>query len=58
MNYLIKVYGATRRDKIKNGPILEELQVKSILEKIEQINLRWLRHLIKMRNEQMTKCIW
>lgn len=58
MLYLRRVLGVTRKDRLRNSFIREELKVDSILNKIEQGQLRWYGHLIRMNNDIPVKGVW
>ncbi|XP_030753324.1 uncharacterized protein LOC115880278 [Sitophilus oryzae] len=52
------VLGVTRKDILRNSFIREEPKVDSILNKIEQCQLRWYGHLIRMNNDIPVKGVW
>ena len=58
MKYLRKVKEVTRKDRIRNVVIREELKVNSVLDVIEQRELAWFGHLIKMKNDRPVKVVW
>ncbi|KAJ8935859.1 hypothetical protein NQ318_015970 [Aromia moschata] len=58
MKYLRKVLGITRKDKIRNADIREQLQVQSVLSRIENRQLGWFGHLIRMNNDRPVKKVW
>ncbi|KAJ8946257.1 hypothetical protein NQ318_004626 [Aromia moschata] len=58
MKYLRKVLGITRKDKIRNADIREQLQVQSVLSRIESRQLGWFGHLIRMNNDRPVKKVW
>ena len=58
MKYLRRVLGKTRRDRIRNDVIRNELEVKPIIQKIEEQQLKWLGHLTRMNNNRPTKQVW
>ncbi|XP_030759925.1 uncharacterized protein LOC115885229 [Sitophilus oryzae] len=55
---LRRVPGLTRKDRLRNSFIREELKVDSILNQIEQCQLRWNGHLIRMNNDIPEKGVW
>ncbi|XP_044760236.1 uncharacterized protein LOC123317693 [Coccinella septempunctata] len=50
--------GVTRRDRIRNESIREDLQVESLEEFIERRQLEWWGHLNRMEEDTMTRRIW
>ena len=58
MKYLRGVQGITRRDKIRNEKVREELRVEPVLKSIERQQLRWLGHMFRMDDERQVKKIW
>ena len=46
------IIGGTRRDRIRNVNIREELQVRPLLEEIEKNELQWLGHVKRMDPEK------
>nr|CAH7736900.1 unnamed protein product [Callosobruchus chinensis] len=58
MKYLRGVKGVTRRDKIRNEVIRSELGVKSVLQKIEENQLKWFGHLVRMDVTRPVKMVW
>nr|CAH7736536.1 unnamed protein product [Callosobruchus chinensis] len=58
MKYLRVVKGVTRRDKIRNEVIRSELGVKSVLQKIEETQLKWFGHLVRMDVTRPVKMVW
>ena len=46
------IKGVTRRDRLRNEDIRAELQVKSILQFIEEARLRWYGHVRRMSNSR------
>ncbi|CAG9823911.1 unnamed protein product [Phaedon cochleariae] len=56
--YLRRVKGITRREKIRNVVIREELEIESIEEYIEKKQLAWWGHLQRMKNGTQVKRIW
>lgn len=58
MKYLRRTKGVTRRDRIRNDIIREELEIEPITNVIEKQQLKWYGHLIRMQNERPVKSIW
>lgn len=58
MRYLRAVKGVTRRDRIKNEKIREELGVEPILQSIERQKLKWFGHMTRMEEERLAKRVW
>ncbi|XP_044757812.1 uncharacterized protein LOC123315966 [Coccinella septempunctata] len=58
MKYLRRVMGVTRRDRIRNELVREDLQVESLEEFIERRQLEWWGHLNRMEEDTMTRRIW
>ncbi|XP_045473983.1 uncharacterized protein LOC123680234 [Harmonia axyridis] len=58
MKYLNRVMGVTRRDRLRNEKIREELQVESLEEFIERRQLEWWGHLNRMEEDKLTRRIW
>lgn len=58
MKFLRGVKGITKRDKIRNSKIREDLEVKPIQDDIHRRQLRWFGHLIRMGEERTVKKIW
>lgn len=58
MKYLRGVVGKTRRDRVRNEQIREELGVQPIMEFIEQRQLSWWGHLQRMNNDRPVKQIY
>ena len=60
MKVLRGIKGVTRRDRIRNTNIREELGIMDILELIEQNRLRWYGHVQRMESERLPKkaLIW
>nr|CAH7719235.1 unnamed protein product [Callosobruchus chinensis] len=58
MKYLRGVKGVTRREKIRNEVIRSELGVKSVLQKIEENQLKWFGHLVWMDVTRPVKMVW
>lgn len=58
MRYLRKVKGITRRDRIRNEIVREELEIQAISTKIEEQQLGWFGHLVRMDNERPVKQVW
>ncbi|XP_030758176.1 uncharacterized protein LOC115883895 [Sitophilus oryzae] len=58
MKYLLRVRGVTRKDRIRNDIIRENLQIQSMQAFIEQRQLSWWGHLQRMNNDIPVKKIW
>ncbi|CAH2019842.1 unnamed protein product [Acanthoscelides obtectus] len=58
MKYLRAVKGVARKDKIRNEVIREELGVESVLQRIEDNQLKWFGHLVRMKDTRPVKLIW
>ena len=58
MKYLRRVKGITRRDRIRNEAVREELKIEPILETIENNKLKWFGHLIRMPDNRPVKTVW
>jgi len=52
MRMLRLIKGVTRRDRIRNVNIREELQIRPLLEEIERNKLRWFGHVKRMDTEK------
>lgn len=55
MKYLRKVQGKTRRDRVRNKSIRDELDLRPLVDEIEEKQLNWYGHLVRMRNERIPK---
>jgi hypothetical protein len=55
MKFLRRIVGKTRRDKIRNSVIREELNEESIIERIEKKQLKWYGHVQRMEETRLTK---
>lgn len=58
MKYLRRTAGVTRRDKIRNTIIREDLKLESTLSYIEKRKLSWWGHLQRMESTRPVKQIW
>ena len=58
MKYLRRVKEITRRDRIRNDRIREELEINSISDFIEQRQLSWWGHLQRLRDDIPVKRKW
>ena len=58
MRILRAIIGKTRRDRIRNEIVREEVGIKSILDKMDAARLRWWGHLEKMPEESLPKKRW
>ncbi|XP_072384338.1 uncharacterized protein [Diabrotica undecimpunctata] len=50
--------GITRLDKIRNEAVREHLKVQPIIKKIEEAQLRWYEHMVRMNQERPVKKVW
>ena len=55
MRFLRKTTGNTRRDRIRNQNIREELKVEPLIETIEKTTLRWYGHVVRMKEERLPR---
>lgn len=58
MKFLRAVKGVTRRDRIRNEQIREELEVESIHSVIERNQLKWFGHINRMQQKRQVKQVW
>lgn len=58
MKYLRRILGKTRRDKIRNTQIREELGMKPVLQFIEQRQLSWWGHIQRMSADRPVRQIY
>ena len=58
MKYLRKVKGITRRDRVRNEQVREELNIEPIISTIEKQQMKWLGHLHRMTDERQVKTVW
>ena len=58
MRYLRRVKGVTRKDRIRNEHIREELEIIPILDFIEQKQLGWWGHLIRLKERTPVIQVW
>ena len=56
MKYLRRIKGITRRDRVRNEVVRQELKVEPILKKIHK--LKWFGHLMTMNNSKPIKMVW
>jgi hypothetical protein len=55
IKFLKEILGKTRRDKIKNDDIGEQLKVDDIKYNIERNILKWYGHVMRMADERIPK---
>jgi hypothetical protein len=55
MKFLREIIGKTRRDRIRNDDIREQLKVDNIKIDIEKNRLRWYGHIMRMADERIPK---
>lgn len=58
MKYLRRVKGITKKYKIRSETIGKELEVKSTIKKIQQKQMNWYGHLIRMKDDRQVKKVW
>ena len=58
MKYLRRVKGITRRDRIRNELVRDELKVEPILKTVERRQLGWFGHLARMEDSRQVKAVW
>lgn len=58
MKFLRRIKGVTKRDKIRNVRIREELEVSAVSDFIEQRQLGWWGHLQRMSDSRPVKRVW
>lgn len=58
MRYLRAVKGVTRKDKIRNEVIRQDLKVEPIIETIKRQKMKWFGHMIRMEETRQTKRVW
>ena len=56
MKYLRRVMGITRLDTVSN--LVALLNIEPLIDKIEQGQLKWFGHLIRMKNDMDVKKVW
>ena len=57
MKALRKVYGVTKRDRIRNQTIRDELKMQSVIDRMEKKTLSWYGHVIRMSEERLPRKI-
>ena len=55
MRFLRRVQGVTRRDRIRNQNIRNQLHTTPIVQNIENKSLRWLGHVTRMSENRLPK---
>lgn len=58
MRYLRRVVGKTRRDRVRNRSIRDDLELAPLVEDIKIKQLQWYGHLVRMSNERYPKKIF
>ena len=58
MKYLRRIKGITRRDRVRNEVVRQELKVEPILKKIYKQQLKWYGHLMRMNDSRPVKKVW
>ncbi|KAF5275497.1 hypothetical protein FQR65_LT16630 [Abscondita terminalis] len=58
MKFLRRVRGVTKKDKLRNSQIREDLGISSILEHIEEKQLSWWGHLQRMKETRPVRKVW
>lgn len=58
MKYLRAVKGVTRRDKIRNQKVREDLKVEPILEYMDRQKMKWFGHITRMGENRQVKRVW
>ena len=58
MKYLRKTVNVTKRDRIRNIVIREELKQKPLIGKIEEKKLKWFGHLVRMKEDRIVKKVF
>src|ERR1700755_3491542 len=58
MYVLRTIIGRTRRDRLRNERIREEVSVKAMLNKMDAARLRWWEHLERMEEGRVAKRRW
>lgn len=57
-NFLTKVKEVTWMDRIRNDDVGQELEVKAVIKRIEDNQLKWFSHISKVANERPAKMVW
>lgn len=58
MKFLRAIKGITRRDRVRNEIVREELKIEPILKHIERSQLKWFGHVCRMNDKRQVKTIW
>lgn len=58
MKYLRRVKGITRRNRIRNELVREELEIEPVNNIIVKQKLKWFGHMCRMSNNRQVKRIW
>ena len=58
MRHLRAAAGITRRDCIRNDTVREWFKVVPVRDKIEQRQLSWFGHMVRMSRSRQVKAIW
>ena len=55
MKYLLKTMNVTKRDRVRNIVVREELKQTPLVQKIEEKKLKWFGHLVRMKEDRKFK---
>ena len=55
MKYLRKTMNVTKRDRVRNIVVREELKQTPLVQKIEEKKLKWFGHLVRMKEDRKVK---
>ena len=58
MKFLRGVRGVTKRDKMRNDRIREDLKIEPIMKSIERQQLKWFGHVVRMEETRQVKKVW
>src|SRR5699024_1416738 len=57
MRFLRRILGITRRDRVRNVVVRENLNIESLLLEVERAQLRWFGHVLRMPHERTVRRI-